>query len=358
LEPIKVLVVDDSAFMRKAITSMLSSDPGIRVIGAARDGEEAIDLVLKLQPDVVTLDVEMPRMSGLETLKVIMERAPLPVLMLSSLTTEGAKETLTALELGALDFVAKHLDDVSFNILRIRNELIGKVKAVARKKFKITPHPFGSAQGMLHPLPMRGEERGWGGPRLYSGKVSVVAIGVSTGGPKALQEVLPLLPKELPAAVLVVQHMPKGFTGPFAERLNQLSKIEIKEGENGEAIKTGMVYIAPGGLHMKAVKKRATEVNVEISEQPSDLLHRPSVDVMMLSVAEVYSGRCLGAIMTGMGNDGLEGMRAIKNSGGKTIAQDEESCIVYGMPKAVVDAGIADKVVPLSSMAGEIVNMV
>lgn len=350
MNPIKVLVVDDSAFMRKAISSMLSSDPEISVIGTARDGEEAIDLVLRLKPNVVTLDVEMPRMSGLETLKVIMEKAPLPVLMLSSLTTEGAKETLTALDLGAIDFVAKHLDDLSLNILRIQNELVAKVKAVARHKVRFRP----SAPAETHNYASLLQA----GPRLYSGKVSAVAIGVSTGGPKALQDVLPLFPKDFPAAILVVQHMPKGFTGPFAERLNQLSKMEIKEAENGEVIKAGTAYIAPGGLHMKAIKKKVTEVNIALSELPIDLLHRPSVDVMMLSVAVAYSGRCLGAIMTGMGNDGLEGMKAIKKSGGKTIAQDEESCIVYGMPKAVVDEGLADKIVPLSSMAGEIVNMV
>lgn len=347
MEPIKVLVVDDSAFMRKAITSMISSDPGLTVVGTARDGIEAIEQVLKLKPDVVTLDVEMPRMSGLETLRVLMEKAPLPVLMLSSLTTEGAKETLKALELGALDFIAKHLDDLSLNILKIEQELVAKVKAVARKKvsrFKpVTVH---------HAAPVIPVSR------LYSGKVSAVAIGVSTGGPKALQDVLPLFPKDFPVPLLIVQHMPKGFTGPFAERLNQLSNMEIKEAEHGELVKAGVGYIAPGGLHMRAVKKRVTEVSIELSEQPANLLHRPSVDVMMLSVAQIYSGRCLGAIMTGMGSDGLEGMKAIKKSGGKTIAQDEESCIVYGMPKAVVDEGLADKVVPLSSLAGEIVNMV
>lgn len=344
MEKIKVLVVDDSAFMRKAISSMLSSDPEITVIGTARDGEEAIDQVLRLKPDVVTLDVEMPRMSGLDTLKVLMERAPLPVLMLSSLTTEGAKETLKALELGAVDFIPKNLEDLSLNIVKIEHDLVMKVKGVARKRIKRRAAP-------TEPLIPSG-------PRTYSGKIAVVAIGVSTGGPKALQDVLPLFPENFPVPILVVQHMPKGFTGPFAERLNQLSRLKIKEAEDGEALRSGIAYIAPGGLHLRAVKRRVTEVNLELSDQPDDLLHRPSVDVMMLSVAESFSGRCVGVIMTGMGNDGLEGMRAIKNSGGKTIAQDEESCIVYGMPKAVVEAGIADKVVPLPNLAGEIVNMV
>ncbi len=347
MNPIKVLVVDDSAFMRKAITSMISSDPDLIVIGTARDGFEAIEQVLKLKPDVITLDVEMPRMGGLETLRVLMEKSPLPVLMLSSLTTEGAKETMKALELGALDFVAKNLDDLSLNILRIEQEIVSKLKAIGRKRVK-----------SRLTVPMAKELPVFSGSRLYSGKVTLVAIGVSTGGPKALQDVLPLLPKDFPAAVLVVQHMPKGFTGPFAERLNQLSKMEIKEAEHGEVIRTGVGYIAPGGLHMRAVKNRVTEVNIELSEQPADLLHRPSADVMMMSVAQSYAGRCLGVIMTGMGQDGLEGIREMKKTGAKTLAQDEESCIVYGMPKAVVDAGLADKVVSLSSMAGEIVNMV
>lgn len=350
MDKIKVLVVDDSAFMRRAITSMISSDPDLMVIGTARDGFEAIEQVLKLKPDVVTLDVEMPRMGGLETLRVLMVKSPLPVLMLSSLTTEGAKETMKALELGALDFVAKNLDDLSLNILKIEQEIVSKLKAIGRKRVKSLPNVPASPAAKELPI--------FSGSRLNSGKVTMVAIGVSTGGPKALQELLPLLPKDFPAAVLVVQHMPKGFTGPFAERLNQLAKMEIKEAEHGEVIRVGVGYIAPGGLHMRAVKKRVTEVNIELSDQPADLLHRPSVDVMMTSVAQSYAGRCLGVIMTGMGQDGLEGIREMKKTGAKTLAQDEESCVVYGMPKAVVDAGLADKVVSLSSMAGEIVNMV
>lgn len=345
-----MLVVDDSAFMRKAISNMLSSDPEIKVIGTARDGEEALDLVPRLQPDVVTLDVEMPRMGGLATLKALMERNPVPVLMLSSLTTEGAQETMKALELGALDFIPKNLDDLSLNIVKIQDDLVAKVKAISKKKVKARTV---SGATRFSPEPVIPS-----GPRLYSGRVAMVAIGVSTGGPKALQDVLPLFPADFPVPILVVQHMPKGFTGPFAERLNQLSKMKVKEAENGEPIKSGVAYIAPGGLHMRAMKKKVTEMAIDLSEQPTDLLHRPSVDVMMLSVAENYAGRCVGVIMTGMGADGLEGMKAIKKTGGKTVAQDEESCVVYGMPKAVVDAGVADKVVPLSRMTGEIINMV
>lgn len=345
--PIRVLVVDDSAFMRTAISGMVSSDPDLVVVGTAGDGIEAIKQVIKLKPDVITLDVEMPRMNGLETLKVLMEKCPLPVLMISSLTTQGAKETLAALDLGALDFVAKNLDELSSNILKIEHEIVSKLKAIGRKKIKLRSAVL---PAVVPPV--------YTGPNHYSNKVSVVAIGVSTGGPKALQDVLPLLPKDFPAAILIVQHMPKGFTAPFAARLRQLSKMEIKEAEHGEVIKPGVGYIAPGGIHMRAVKNKSIEVLIELAEQPTETLHRPSVDIMMTSVAQAYPCRSLGVIMTGMGQDGLEGIREMKKAGAKTLAQDEESCIVYGMPKAVVDAGLADKVVSLQSMAGEILNMV
>lgn len=346
MAPIKVLVVDDSGFMRKAIARMVSTDPELVVIGTASDGMDAIEQIAKLKPDVITLDVEMPRMNGLETLKVIMAKHPLPVVMVSSLTTEGARETIKALELGALDFVAKNLDDLSLNILKIEKEIVTKLKAVGRKKVyprlaTISKEPAEIIRS-----------------RPYIGKVSIVAIGVSTGGPKALQEVLPLIPKDFPAAILLVQHMPKGFTAPFADRLRQLSKMEVKEAEHGEIIRAGVAYIAPGGFHMKAVRKRPTEVVIDISSTPSDTLHKPSVDVMMTSVSLAYGGKCLGVMMTGMGSDGLEGLRAMKRTGAKTLAQNKESCVVYGMPKAVVEAGLADKVVPLSKLAGEIVNMV
>jgi len=344
--PIKVFVVDDSAFMRNALSSMIGSDPELKVIGTARDGVEAIEKIPALKPDIVTLDVEMPGMNGIETLKVIMERNPLPVIMVSSLTTEGAKTTLEAIELGALDFIPKNLSDVSVNIVKIKEMLLSKIKLIGRKGIKVSKR-IGDITTPPKKIVRFTSTR----------KISIIAIGTSTGGPKALQSVIPLLPQNFPVPVLVSQHMPPNFTGPFAERLDQLSQIRVKEAETGERIVPGVVYIAPGSGHMKIVRKRAIESRIEVVEN-SEFIYKPSVDVMMVSVAEEFPGRCLGVILTGMGNDGLKGMKAIKASGGRTIAQDEETCVVYGMPKAVVDDGIADKVIPIGEIAGEMINSV
>ena len=349
---IRVLIVDDSAFMRRAIKNMLESDPEIKVIDTARDGLEGIEKVEKLDPDVVTLDVEMPRMDGLEALKYIMERHPVPVIMVSSLTEEGAEPTLKALELGAVDFIPKALGNVSINIMKIRDDLIKKVKEVAKRKDvvkKISARPIVKK---VEPLKVKSR-----GPAVAS-KVMIVAIGVSTGGPRSLQQVLPLLPQDFPVPILIVQHMPKAFVPTFASRLDSICKLKVKVAESGEVVKKGIIYIAPGGIHMQVKKKSSIEVIIRLSDINYPTLFKPSVDVMMLSVAEVYPGRCLGVIMTGMGNDGCKGMIAIKKSGGKTIAQDESTSVVFGMPKAAIEAGVVDKVVPLQELAGEIVNMV
>lgn len=343
---IKVLVVDDSAFMRKALSDMISSDPELKVIDTARDGIDAIEKVQKLRPDIVTLDVEMPRMGGLEALKHIMAKTPVPVLMVSSLTTEGALATLDALDLGAVDFLPKNLSELSVNILKLKQILIDKIKQIGRKGLVhrrrhvvITP---------VIEMPKSSGTR----------KIGIVTIGTSTGGPKALQEIIPFLPADFPVGIVIAQHMPPNFTGPFSDRLNQLSKVTVKEAEEGEPIRPGVVLIAPGGGHMRVVKRKVTEAVVEISENKGESIYRPSVDVLMSSVAETYPGRCLGVILTGMGNDGKDGMTAIKKSGGRTIVQDERTCVVYGMPKAVVDAGLADKVVSLEEISGEIINSV
>ncbi|KJR43146.1 response regulator receiver modulated CheB methylesterase [Candidatus Magnetoovum chiemensis] len=345
---IKVLIVDDSAFMRNALRSMITSDPSLEVIGAARDGQEAIDLVSKLKPDIVTLDVEMPRMNGLEALRVIMETNPLPVVMVSSLTIDGAKTTLDALDLGAVDFIPKNLSELSLNIVHIKQLLVEKLKEFGSKKIHYR-----------HII--RKEKRQKEEPRkslLFTSaqRMNIVAIGCSTGGPKALQMVVPYFPVNFSVPVVISQHMPPNFTGPFAQRLDQLSNLKVKEAKEGDKIESGVVYIAPGGGHMSIIK-RGVERTVHIS-QDKNFIYKPSVDLLMLSVAESYPGTCLGVILTGMGNDGLKGMKAIKKSGGRTISQDEDTCVVYGMPKAVVDAGIADKIVPISEIAGEIINSV
>lgn len=345
---VKVLIVDDSAFMRNTISSMIATDPEIEVIGMAKDGLEAIDKVASLKPDIITLDIEMPRMDGLEALKHIMSKTPVPVLMVSSLTTEGAEVTLDALDMGAVDFIPKNLSDLSINIVKIKDILLEKIKSIGRKglvRHKIRK-PF-------KPLKMPS-------PTQYTShrKTGIVAVGSSTGGPKALQIIISNIPKDFPVPILIAQHMPSAFTGPFAERLNQISALEVKEAENGEPIKKGVVFIAPGGKHMGVKRKKITEASIDISTDHGEYIYKPSADHLMLSITETFSGQVLGIILTGLGNDGTQGMKEIKNRGGRTIVESEESCVVYGMPKSVVEAGVADKIVNLDEIAGEIINAV
>jgi two-component system chemotaxis response regulator CheB len=342
--------------MRNALSTMLSSDHEISIIGTARDGMEAIEKVKSLKPDIVTMDVEMPRMDGIAALKNIMETSPLPVIMVSSLTTEGAKVTLDALDLGAVDFIPKNLSDLSINIVKLKEILIEKVKHLGRKGIpgratraipKVSDRPRTAEVSQPVQVRTTGERR-----------ISIVSIGTSTGGPRALQEIIPRLPKDFPVPVVVAQHMPANFTGPFAERLNQLSQITVKEAEDGEPLKAGVAFIAPGSGHMRVARRRGIETVISVSEEKEEFIYRPSVDALMSSVAEYFPGRSLGVILTGMGNDGLKGLTALKKTGGRIFAQNEESCVVYGMPKAVVDAGIADKILSVEEMAGEIINAV
>lgn len=367
--PIRVLVVDDSAFMRKLLGNMLASDPRIQVVGLARNGDEALVRVKDLKPDVMTLDIEMPGINGLEVLRHVMEDNPLPVIMVSSLTEEGAQATMLALDLGAVDFIPKQLNGSSVNIVGIQQELVDKVISAHKAKgmlLRLSGKKNGAGKGdsPLLQEPKRGQSPATAGAiarpttsALSARGTKIVAIGCSTGGPKALQEVFPLFPKDFPAPILVVQHMPKFFTGPFAKRLNELSQIEVREAVEGDVPQPGLALIAPGGFHMRAVKKSFLEIVVSLSAEPP-MLHVPSVDVMLESVAQTFSGRAVGVILTGMGHDGQQGMKAIKAANGRTIAQDEATCVVYGMPKAVVDNGLADKIVPLEGIAGEIANMV
>lgn len=351
---IQVLVVDDSTFMRKSLSTMLSTDSRIAIAGMARNGEEALQLVHQLHPDVVTMDVEMPGINGLEALKRIMAEHPVPVVMVSSMTTEGAQDTLQALELGAVDYIPKQLDGVSMKIHEIQSELIAKIIAASQAGDKV---------GQRRPL----RERPVTAPRpsaLTSRSVSLtrgsraVAIGCSTGGPQALLEVLPTFPSDFPAGIVIVQHMPKNFTKPFADRMNALCALEVKEAADGDEVKPGCILIAPGGVQCRVKRKSITSTVIALSPNIEHHLHAPSVDILMQSVAAVYEERGIAVILTGMGHDGLNGMKAIKAARGRTIAQDEATCIVYGMPKAVVEAGYADKVIPLSGVVGEILNMV
>ncbi len=339
---IRVLVVDDSAFMRKAISMILEEDREIEVIGTARDGLEAIEKVKELKPDLVTLDVEMPRMDGITALKNIMKDTPLPVLMLSSLTVEGARTTVDALAAGAVDFIPKQLSYVSLDITKVKEELISKIKAITRRKTTISSLPLTNKVSSSKKSPALGHSN-----------ARIVVIGISTGGPFSLQKVIPSFPEDFPLPVAIVQHMPPLFTKSLAERLDSISRVEVCEAENGMELTNGKVFIAPGGLHLKFHREGA-KVLVDTTKIPTDSLHRPSVDVMFSSAYDVFGGRILAAVMTGMGKDGLEGAKLIKSGGGKILAQSEDTCVVYGMPKAIVDAGIADAIIPLEEMASAI----
>ncbi|HXZ40051.1 MAG TPA: chemotaxis response regulator protein-glutamate methylesterase [Terriglobales bacterium] len=341
---IRVLVADDSAFMRTALTRMIESDPSLRVSDTAQTGSEALEKIRLNQPDVVTLDVEMPGLDGLETLRRIMKDFPRPVIMVSSLTQEGAETTLEALDIGAFDYVPKQLSYVSLDIIKIRDDLIAKIKAAAEMGLRSFRKPTVSTAGssIVH--------------STFTVVPEIIALGTSTGGPKALQQILPLLPADLPVSVVIVQHMPPGFTAPFAHRLNNLCKISVREASQGEAIAPGVVYIAPAGLHMTISRQASSSAALHLSHCPEGMLHKPSVDVMMLSVADTFRGLCMGIIMTGMGADGLEGMRAISNAGGLTVGQDEASCTVYGMPRSCADAGVLSRVVPLGDIPAVILQ--
>lgn len=342
MDRIKVLVVDDSAFMRKIISDLLAQDPSLEVVGAARDGLDALAKITAARPDVVTLDVEMPRMDGLQALKEIMVRSPLPVVMVSSLTQEGADTTIRALALGAVDFVGKPSGSISLDMRKVGADLTAKVKAAARAKIR----PW---LGALEP---RSEPRTSGRPPGTARRL--VVIGCSTGGPGALHRLIPELPGDLPAGVLVVQHMPPGFTQSLAARLNELSPLEVREASAGDEIREGLVLLAPGGFHMVVEADRTVSLN----QDPP--LHgvRPAADRTFESAVAVFGPAIVGAVLTGMGYDGARGTAAVKKAGGKVIAEHESTCVVYGMPRVVVEMGNADRVIPISEVAPTITELI
>ncbi|MFZ5811784.1 MAG: protein-glutamate methylesterase/protein-glutamine glutaminase [Thermodesulfobacteriota bacterium] len=356
---IHVVVVDDSAFMRKAISTMLEKDPDIKVVATGRDGEEGLELVRKFNPDVVTLDIEMPRMDGLTALRHIMMEMPRPVLMVSSLTVEGAEATLKAMELGAVDFIPKQLSKVSLDIVKIEDDLRAKVKLIAKRKVR-PPSPARSLTAQAAALARqaasdrpadRRPPQQPSGPQLRD----LVAIGVSTGGPPAVQKVLARLPKDFPAGIVIAQHMPAAFTGPFAKRLDGVCAISVKEAEHGERLMPGVAYISPGGRHLR-IEQKISRIDLAITDEPREALYKPSANVMIESVAQGVGRRGLGVILTGMGSDGMEGVRTLKGKGGRALAQSDATCVVYGMPKAVVDAGLADEIVDIDDMGEAIIT--
>jgi two-component system chemotaxis response regulator CheB len=336
---IRVLVVDDSAFVRKAVGRMLATADDIEVVGFARDGEEGLALARELQPDVVTLDVRMPRLGGLETLERLMAEQPVPVLLMSTLTQEGAEVTLRGLELGAMEFVDKSSVQ-PMSMLSLADELITKIRAL------------GGARVRSRPQPARARAEGRG-----RAAAQCIVIGASTGGPAALQTVVSGLPAAFHAAVLIVQHIPRGFTRSLAERLDARSKLPVREARHGDAVEPGQVLLAPAGIHTRLLRAGAA-VSVSLDEEPSEALHRPSVDVLMASAADVYGTQAVGVVLTGMGSDGTEGLRAIREKGGLTLAEAEETCVIFGMPKAAIEAGVVDRALPLDRIAGEIVATV
>jgi len=340
---VRVLIVDDSALVRRMLRQVLEQDAAIEVVGTASNGAEGLRMVETFKPDVVTLDVTMPVMDGLTMLRRIMAEAPLPCVMVSALTQEGAQTTITALQLGAVDFVPKPGVHGIKSLREQAYTIVEKVKAAAKAKV------FGPAR--KKPRPTRKRVAGRGAPRR-----SVVAIGASTGGPKALMDVVPLLPGDLPVPVLIVQHMPGAFTGSFASRMDEASNLRVKEAEPMETMMPGRAYLAPGGIHMRVGGNSRRKII--LTKEPEDALHRPSVDVLMESVVDTYGGDAVGVLLTGMGADGAEGMLALHKSGGVTIAQDEQTSTIFGMPKEAIRRGAARRVLPIEDIAEAIVDAV
>ncbi|MFQ5508695.1 MAG: chemotaxis response regulator protein-glutamate methylesterase [Leptospirillia bacterium] len=341
---IRVLIVDDSAFMRTVISQMLAAAPDIEVVGQAADGKEGLRLARDLKPDVITLDVEMPILSGLETLPILMRSHPTPVIMLSTLTEEGAEVTIKALELGAVDYLPKNMEGGPLGMRHIAPELIAKVRAIGAGN---TREALIQSMRRSTPRPVQ-ETTQATGPGLASNYFPVVAIGCSTGGPTALSSLLPQFPTDFSGAILVVQHMPATFTNALAQRLDGLCGLAVKQAEEGAPIIPGTILVAKGGHHL-TVRKEHGGLVAHLSDAPK-CPTMPAVDELFRSLAEVCPERTLGAVLTGMGQDGLEGARALSAAGSPVLAQAETGCLVYGMPKAVVDAGLAADAVQLSEM--------
>jgi two-component system, chemotaxis family, protein-glutamate methylesterase/glutaminase len=338
-QKVRVLVVDDSALMRKLIPQMLATDDSIEVVGTAMDGSFCLKKIEELRPNVVTLDLEMPGMNGIDTLKEIMRRNPLPVIVVSSHSTEGASITLKALALGAFDFVAKP-HDATLHMADAARELIAKIKVAAECKVVRSGWLLGAP---ARPAKIAPDKRAKAPTRT-------IAIGISTGGPQALEYLLPQLPADFMGTIVIVQHMPEGFTDMFARRLDDLCALRVKEAQSGDVLQAGRVLVAPGSRHLTVKRLPMGDVAVLNDESPVNG-HRPSVDVLFHSVAHEFGKNAIGVLMTGMGDDGAEGLGAVKKSGGVTIAQNEESCVVFGMPKVAIERGYATRVIALDVLS-------
>lgn len=346
---IKVLVVDDSLFMRRMITDILQGEADFEVVGTARNGQEALEMTRQLQPDVITLDVEMPVMDGVTTLERLMQENPVPVVMVSSLTREGAEVTLRCLELGAIDFVTKPSGSISMDLYKVASQIVEKVRVAARV-------PTTRLRGLARPItsPRTVSLAPVVSPLSRVAQEVLVVVGCSTGGPKALSTLISLLPHDFQAPMLIVQHMPEGFTRSLAERLNRLNSIAVREAEEGDRLEPGFALLAPGGHHMKLGDRQT----LHLSQDPPVHGVRPSVDVTLLSVAQHYQGKVVVAILTGMGSDGAMGARTLRTKGARVLVEDESTCVVFGMPRATLQTGGADRVVPIEQMAHAITEEV
>ncbi len=350
---VRVLVVDDSAFFRRRIQEIIDSDPGLEVVGAAADGREAVRKVAELKPDVVTMDIEMPVMDGIAAVREIMKKHPTPILMFSSLTREGARPTLDALEAGAMDYLPKRLDEMAGRKEEAIRILCRKLRTLGlRRPAPVLRQAAVQKEAAAAAAPPTRKEGVAGVPRFKApppGRIRLVAIGASTGGPVALQRVLTRLPADFPAPVLVIQHMPAAFTPAFAQRVDGLCRLRVKEAEDGDPLSRGTVYVAPGGRQM-LVRRQGAGGRITITDGRPDLNYKPCVDITYQSLAIGNAAEVLAIVLTGMGADGCEGARALKQGGATIWAQDEKSCVVYGMPAAVVNAGLADAVLPLEKI--------
>lgn len=356
---LRVLVVDDSRFFRRRIRDMLNADPGLEVIGEATTGHEAIAETLRLRPDVITMDIEMPELDGISAVREIMRRQPTPILMFSSLTHAGAQATLDALEAGAVDFLPKRFTDISADPEQVKRQLQMRVREIGRgraSRRRQISTPTGAGDDMAAArAPVRAPIVA-PSPRVRSGRYSLVVIGTSTGGPVALQRVLSGLPARFPLPILLIQHMPANFTAAFAERLNELCKIEVKEAADGDLLRPGRALLAPGGQQL-GIRSRGGQMTVHLSEPTLNQLYKPSVDIAFTDAAKACPGRVLAIVLTGMGSDGSEGARLLKQTGSTVWSQDEATSVIYGMPAAVAKAGLSDRILPLDAVAAELASM-
>lgn len=341
---IRTMIVDDSAFVRKVVREMLASSPEIEVVGTARDGAEALEMVEGLRPDVITCDLVMPKVNGVDFVRQQMARRPVPILILTA-SPQDAEQVIVALDLGAVDLVLKPTALATEELLGLKEQLIAKVRAAAQVPMANLVN--GKAAAPALPSAARPAKKG---------NADIVVLGISTGGPQALRHLLPEFPVDFPVPIAMVLHMPVGYTALFAEKLDEVSQLRVAEAKDGDILRPGIALLAQAGRHLSLRRQRDGTIVAHLSVQPTDRHHRPSVDVLFQSAAEIYGARTLGVVMTGMGDDGKQGAAWIKAQGGTILTEAEESCVIYGMPRSVAEAGLSDRAVPLAGMAKAIIE--